>query len=350
MFKDFEKTPEEVLGKPGYMKSPDESLIALEFENETKRGFDLPNITGFTFHQEPSLRNFGFEYVMKKPSTRDNLSKLVDGYFSRIQQYAEEAGENPLLNSIRTSTHVHFDASKMTFLQIINWAAVYWLMENLLSEFCGQSRKGNHFCLRLKDATYPQAALTRAIIHGKPWESAVFQDNQRYASVNFASISKFGSLEFRMMRGLGTPLETLTWVDLLDQCRKFSLRFKTPRNLHQAFVKDFEAASLPLHIFGSSLYRELVRSFPPYFNVREEVRDNFLIISPLLLADKTWDFSERAKIEEEELQKKKKLFAAALSPSVPLLFEDYAISDHGEDQQVIGEEVVDPVLFMFNDL
>lgn len=287
----------QAIGKAGFAKTVEQAVVGVEFENETINGFDLPNITGYTFHQEGSLRNFGFEYVFRLPVEIKQVKELILRYFEAIDK--AKGARNSLLCSPRTSTHVHFDVTRMNLVQVISFASVYWLLESLFSEYCGEERKGNLFCLRQCDASLFQTSLAESIHNGQVYRSGLFNNENRYGSLNLSALVKFGSLESRLMRGLSDPNTAINWIDMLECCRLFSLKMGTPRELHQKFLKEYSSDSFHEAVLGKNLALELEKYLPKGFDIAQNIRNSFLQICPLLLSGGDWLFEKQIAKEAE---------------------------------------------------
>lgn len=291
----FFKTIGEALNKKGFAKVPEEAYIALEFENETKKPFQIPAIPGFTFHTEHSLRHHGFEYVFEKPLPIDQVRGKVEEFLTTIKVHA--GLRNPLTCSARTSTHVHWDITKLTYMQALNWAICYWLVEDLLSEFCGADRQGNHFCLRMKDALLTQSSLAQAIRTCKPWGSSSFGEEMRYGSLNLNAWKKFGSMEFRMLQGIDEPEKLMNWIFTLENTRKFSLQFKNPGEIYKYFIDQTTAEMFPKKVFGE-YWPMIFKSLPQVYDVGTSVRSAFMELTPLFLSGGDWLFEKQLKEED----------------------------------------------------
>lgn len=289
--RDFQKTVSEIYGFKHVSKSKDDVVVGLEFENETEQDFDLPLIPGWKFHPENSLRNFGFEYVLGPPVTIDKALQRTQDLFETLNRYKS----GPMSNSLRTSTHVHFDMGHYTFADVSTFACVYWLLEDYLSGYCGEHRKGNLFCLRLKESAYLQNALATCIQAKYPFISQLCDQGYRYGSLNFASIPKFGSLEFRLMRGVDNSVEAAVWINALESIRQFALKFKNPLELKTSFIKDYHASEFPEAVLGEQQANTFRSFLPNSFSITNSIRSSFLDLNPLFLAHPTWDWTEEIK-------------------------------------------------------
>lgn len=282
--------------RSSFSKSPKTSVIGLEFENEFKTSFDLPQIPGWRMHGENSLRDFGFEYVLSPPQKLELAKKMTEELFELIDA---AKGKRKMSNSIRTSTHVHFDVTRYTWLDLMNFASTYWILEGLLGHFCGDSRQGNLFCLRLKDAMHTQQSIISAIHNKNPWSFDVSTESYRYASLNFAAVPKFGSLEFRLMRGVSSAKPALQWIDTLESIKQFALKFKNPGELNTFFIDECDASEFPKAVLGEN-WEFIKDTLPKSIDITETVRDNYLEVANLLTAVKDWGFESQLKEEEKE--------------------------------------------------
>lgn len=312
----------DIFGKKAFNTNDELVHIGMEFENETEDRFELPRLTGWRVHNEGSLRKHGFEYVLTNPLPFEDVRKQNKLLFSAIDK---NKGALKLTNSIRTSTHVHFDMGAYTLPKLVSFVALYWILEDILTDYCGLSRKGNLFCLRLRDAEYTQQNLIDSFQSKQPSNIALASNDMRYSSVNFASLSKFGSLEFRLMSGVDNALDANRWLSALEKIRRFALKYPNPRSLKKAFLHEFEADDFPIAVFGEKLWDILypkIAKNKTRAGIRDSLRDSFLQVSNLITCVPDWTFKKQ--IEEEEkafsdvLAKravaKKKLEEAQLDP------------------------------------
>lgn len=200
-----------------------EREVGIEIEME---GRNLPvdsvvsNTASWKGTTDGSLRGeSSAEYVLSKPVRRDKVSTVL----KELQDYlASEKAK--LIPSDNAGVHVHINVQQLTFKQVVNFAILYFIFEDLLVKFCGTSREGNLFCLRVKDAEALLWALRQCILEGS---FRKLQDNSyRYASLNFTSLSKYGSLEFRSMRSVDDFSVISTWVELLLRVKDASREYE----------------------------------------------------------------------------------------------------------------------------
>lgn len=341
-------------GKKSLTKEKTDDIIGVEFENETYDPFETPQIKGWGYHEEGSLRNFGFEYVLKSPKSREKLVPYIDAYFQGLESSLGSLSK--LINGRRTSTHLHFDVTRWNFVEILTASCLYWLLEPLLIPFCGEHRRGNHFCLGAKDSLANISSLRQNISLGSPWNSIAFSNEFRYASVNLASVAKFGSLEFRLMRGLSDKETFWTWLDILNTIRLASLKFSSPRDLYAKFLHGYSAHTFAKDILGEELFNKLRITLPKDFNIAEEIRDVFVNLTPLMLTHKDWLFEEeiaREKVQEERYKVDMQAWQSAHPSTLSAIagntinfgvFDEILTATHEEDDISVWDEDEPPYI------
>lgn len=356
----FKDTVSQFWGRRPLSDKITDNYTGIEIENETKHAFELPYVDGWNRHREGSLRDFGFEYVSNKPVKYRDAKHHLDLLF----EYLNAArGNYKLSNSSRTSTHVHLDAGLLDYGNIITISVIYWMLEEYLSNFCGDTRKGNLFCIRSSDSLSVQSVIAQSIIDKNPFPGELTHENLRYGSLNFSSLPKFGSIEFRMMRGVDNAEEAMLWVSILNRIKNFGLSFKNPFEFKNKFLKDFPAGDFPEIVLGKDLHGTVSAFLPKGFNVQKSVRQSFLSCSAIFSARDNWDFDkevEEAKqryleykkemecLHKEEVARQKELLAererlmiaarerlAQIPPDPEPLFIDDYLQDN-LDQAYLG--------------
>lgn len=294
---DFDKTVGEVYGKSGFQKDTSAAFVGIEWENESINPLMLPDIvTGWQFHNEGSLRYHGCEFVLNPPRKLEESKAYVKQLFDSI-------ADNVWTDSIRTSVHVHFDVTKYKIKDIICFGAVYWILEDVLSDFAGEHRKSNLFCLRAKDTEYLLTDLASSVSQKKPFSLHTTENNYRYASINLAAMKKFGSFEFRMMRGTSNQEDIFLWLDCLESIRQFALRFETPKDLRKYFLEDVSAGSFPSIVLGDN-FKKIEKYISTAEPIEERVREGFLRVERLLLSGDDWDYTKEIEKYKKKLEEK----------------------------------------------
>lgn len=172
-----------------------------------------------------SLRG-GLEYVYKQPK---NVG-MVEETLIELQNTFIKNKSKPKF-SFRTSVHVHVNCLPLTYQQVLNYIYTYYLLEDILVDFCGESRKGNRFCLRLQDADGSLEYIEKLFSStgGQRVFRRIPRDMIRYAALNIEALPKFGTLEFRSMRGTLDGNVIIPWVETLVNIREYAKGFENSR-------------------------------------------------------------------------------------------------------------------------
>lgn len=170
------------------------------------------------------------EFVLRKPIHANQVDVALDELIG-IQK---EAGAE-FDFSFRTSVHIHVNVQEMTEEQVMNMIYTYLLIEEPMMNYCGRARKGNRFCLRVVDADNIIDILKQGFTDGIHRLMEMDVNALRYSSMNVGALSKYGSLEFRGMRG-NMDKEILTkWITALGNLKAYALSKKTPMDILEEF-------------------------------------------------------------------------------------------------------------------
>lgn len=191
--------------------------------------------------RDGSLRGESMEYVLEQPlsmpDVREALAHLDEAYKNNDTHVHE---------SVRAGVHVHVNVQHLNLVELYTFITAYVILEDLLVNFCGEYREGNLFCLRIKDADYLLYKLEE-VARDKNYRE-FNNDILRYASMNVLSLHKFGSLEFRAMRGTRDLNLIGDWAEILLNLRNVSGKFATPAELYQYASANTPEALLELFL------------------------------------------------------------------------------------------------------
>jgi hypothetical protein len=194
-------------------------LVKADFGIEIEcEGKNLPFLTQGYWHSEDdgSLRGVypdsRCEYVLSKPIPFRECAVAIQELVG-----AMKTNKATPVFSFRTSVHIHMNVGDYTEEQLLNLIYTYLLLEEALINYCGKERKGNRFCLRLNDAEAILETLQMFVNRdlGYMIRNANLEQSVRYASINLAAIAKYGSLEFRGMRGTLDEGVLNNWIGIL---------------------------------------------------------------------------------------------------------------------------------------
>jgi hypothetical protein len=235
--------------------------IGIEIEVETlndRLHRDSPPKEWACVH-DGSLRGYCGEYILTKPVAH----KRVTDVLHTLTRYMASREILPQ-ESVRTSVHVHVNMLRSTFTQTVNFITLYAIFEDQLIEWCGEDRVGNHFCLSISKAEFLKRVIQRACRQVS--FRGVLNDNIRYSAINLNALSRFGSLEFRALRGTTDVGVISTWVDILMRLKKYSGKFKSPLEMLDRFE------TLGTSAFTSEVFQESVDVITHKDNLNWEYR------------------------------------------------------------------------------
>lgn len=164
-----------------------------------------PELGEWETHEEGSIA--GAEYVMAKPKPLQETLEAIDNLFGRlVNNYGSVLKESP-----RTSIHVHVNCAHRSVAWMRKAIPVLAAAEPFLVHYSGRHRKGNLFCLSRRESTFGWVPVINAL-NG----TSMACHDTKYSAVNFMPLWSFGSIEFRMMRGLTCPEKIKAWVKMLS--------------------------------------------------------------------------------------------------------------------------------------
>lgn len=176
------------------------------------------------------------EYVFRQPLKFDEVEGALNNLWDMFDNYG-----TVLDDSNRTSVHVHLNVQQWHLNRLTSFVALYLCVEELLTQWCGDHRVGNLFCLRAQDAP---AIVSQFKSFIKSGGEGGFNNNLHYSGMNFAALGKYGSIEIRSLRGVNNPDTILTWVKILQRIYNLSAEYKDPRSVCEGFSQEGAMALL----------------------------------------------------------------------------------------------------------
>jgi len=232
----------------------DPFVVGLEIETE---GQNLPNFGGKLTSKywrtvaEGSLRNGGCEHVFRQPIG-------LKGVDNALKEWDNATVLSTFIDSIRTSVHIHYNVASLKLSQIYSIVAAYWFFENVLVHLNGDSRVGNLFCLRVKDAEYTCQSVLKDLKTDQHFHE-MSGDGFRYSALNLAALRKFGSLEFRFLRGYHESSVIRKWTYELHKMISTASEFDTPKTLLDFYRRSGPKVFLS-HFFTDDFTKEIIRT------------------------------------------------------------------------------------------
>lgn len=201
--------------------------IGIEIEVEGNK-FQKKTIPApWIYTKDGSLRGIdNAEYVLSKPIKFERVPEALKVLWGMFDSYGSVLDE-----SNRTSVHVHLNVQQFHLNRLCSFFALYFLVEELLTAWCGDHRIGNLFCLRAKDAPAIISEI-KAMLRS---EKIYFNDGMHYGGLNAGALNKFGSVEIRSLRGVNDPKIIEDWISVLERIYNLSAEFPDPRAIPEGF-------------------------------------------------------------------------------------------------------------------
>lgn len=235
---------------------PDGFLVDNMKVYQNQKEYDLPDTLTKEWRAitDGSLRNFGIEYIFRKPLKYDEAISALENFRESIKSIKF------IENSNSCSTHVHINFMKEDFLTLGNFITIWVLFENILVEYSGEHRRSNFFSLptRAAEVLYLNIVTMFSKLSKKDPSGLSWSVNTcKYGSINLATLAKLGSLEVRTFRGTTDMNIVIKWVSVLNNILEFSRKDTTPRAILRAY-RDYGPDFLFDKIFGD--YADDLRS------------------------------------------------------------------------------------------
>lgn len=219
-------------------------MYGVEVELEGKGGITNPPmavVEQWASHNDGSLRKLlpgdeAIEYVSRTPLDRAGIISSI----KVLMDFLNSPGKQ-IYESYRTSIHVHANCVADKMIHVYNFITLCLLFDELFCSQNGQHRIGNNFCLRARDAQGQVMDLIESIEkHGHIFG---LNAHNRYSSINFVSLLKFGTVEFRSLECTTDPLRIAHWIKTIDYMKQASRLFIDPQDIIRKFsqmsVDDF---------------------------------------------------------------------------------------------------------------
>ena len=194
------------------------------------------------------------EYVLTQPLTLPQLAIALKSLELEYKKHNSEIDD-----SVRAGVHVHVNVQDLNIIQLYNYITLYLVFEELLTQYCGETRQGNLFCLRACDAEFLIQALQYAAQQRR--FRTLVTDDLRYAAINVKALGSYGSLEFRAMRSTKDFDVIQTWAEILVLLREKAKEFFEPTDIINGFSEG-EASAFLDRIFGQ--YADIFKAYAGY--------------------------------------------------------------------------------------
>jgi hypothetical protein len=191
----------------------------------------MPGMTYWSYVHDGSLRGTdNAEYILTKPIAFKDTQAAVTELFAGLTQFGSVIDD-----SHRTSVHVHLNCQEFHLNRLCSFMGLWYALEEVLTEWCGEHRVGNLFCLRAMDAP---AIIAQLRMFFRKDGAVQLSEHLHYAGLNAHALSKYGSIEVRTLRGCTDPQTILDWCSILQRLYELSAEFPDPRDICSLFSAE----------------------------------------------------------------------------------------------------------------
>lgn len=265
--------------------------IGIEIEVEGSGPLPVINEKTWKSTEDQSLRGHSIEYVSSAPIPASIVGTSLDFLKKKLEKA-------PVVESFRTSVHFHKNMLKYSPMQIWNAITVYWILEDVLMNYCGPSRINSTFCGRLRDAEGVVDAVQYDLSLDYPFKSFKHNDTIRYSGCNLAALRKFGTIEFRGMRGTLDTDVLKRWIGELNSLVDTAAdEFHSPEDVLDQFFES-KPDVFARRFLSANFAQEL---FDIDKKWKDTIQNGAERVLPIAY---THDWDRWAKLMEEGLQKK----------------------------------------------
>lgn len=240
--------------------------VELEVEGNGLPAMDSP----WQAKDDGSLRN-GVEYILESPLSLEETKNA----FATLRKKFDDV-EADVEFSFRTSLHVHLNCLPHSFSFAKKLAYTLFLMEPSLFSFSGEERKHNRFCLGIQDSEGSLDGIENLFsmpYEGAPYAPAIYlpPEKYKYSAINLSTLTRFGSIEVRTMRGTINTTVFNTYIGALDCMYEFAKNAKSVLSIYEL------ASSNP-----EKFFEEALGKYNKYFAYTEREEELLLQISVLI--------------------------------------------------------------------
>ena len=306
----------DILGKPRDVRKFGTSTELIDSETYIGIEVELENVYVNTVSETCGLLSATNDYSLRGENCGEILFSMplkgndVIEAINGIDEYIQVTESKPIMSS-RTSTHVHIDVRDMSLEELRKFIIVYLSVERLLSNYCGRMRAENIFCVPVYKSSRLIHCLS-GLFEQKTFSTArmisilsQFNEELRYGAINFHSLWKHGTLEFRMLRGEYRAPKIKEWLNILLSIKKYAMENKeaeirSPNQLYSSNCEEYVH-----NIFGELsvvlLYDGYERDIVKGARIAQEVINRRVVgkkAVELLEVSKTTTVKRKEKVEE----------------------------------------------------
>lgn len=282
----------------------------------------MPGLAQWGYTHDGSLRGEeNAEYVLVRPIPFSDVPTAIDALWGAFR-----SKNSKIDDSNRTSCHVHLNCQDFHMNRLTSLMALYFAFEEVLTEWCGEHRVGNLFCLRGKDAPGLVTQVKKFI--QSDGETQIGQ-HLHYAGMNPNALVKFGSLEFRALRGVSDPAVITDWVAILERIYHLSAEFKDPREICEMFSREGPFAFYENVLAGKAFDVKKAIGWSDD-KIRDSMYEGVRIAQDLCYC-RDWDLLKNVELKADPFGRDARKMARKMSGPTPIPLSSYE-EDIGDDE------------------
>lgn len=285
---------------PNALDNKDAFGVEIELEGRNLRNVSQAFMLVWDQHNDGSLRvnrpdGDAVEFVFRQPYNLEATYGALKLMFEHLNRPGVE-----VFPSYRTSIHVHVNCAMETFRTLYNFITLSIIFDELLVSQNGDHRIGNNFCLRAKDAQGQIEELAQSInAHGNIYG---LNGQHRYSSINFVSLLKFGTIEFRSLECTTDYERVKHWIDTLQRLKEASRGFEDPQDIMRCFSRMSPKEFLYSVLGGYAHKYAQVDGYEAMLQDGMRLAQDFAFSSKWLNVEKTKDAEPVKKMGNEEVE------------------------------------------------
>jgi len=235
--------------------------------------------------EDGSLRK-GAEFVLSEPLMGVDLITSLENLEKAGQDYG-------VVQSVRTSVHVHVDARDMSLRALLNLIGLYLIIEKVIYRYHdhGYNRHENIYCLPFYNATRHLEYLgglssVLKLAEGEESQDVArniqhhLQNLNKYYGLNVAALFNFGSLEFRHMEGSTNSEGILEWINILMAMKKYACSYEG----HPYEMLTGISGAGYMSVIGDVFSKDVISKLFNYPEVDDDILDGMRIFQDMIYA------------------------------------------------------------------
>ena len=220
--------------------------VGLEFEWE--RVVRRPTLRWWSWKEDHSLRNDGWELVLSVPLCGGDLDAALDEMDCLRQA-------EPRLTH-RCGTHVHIDVRDLDLAQLARFILLATATEPVLWAIAGEGREQSAYCTSMTGSTNLSmfvGGLVSSLPHPAHTQGSTLRNMEgfsRYSSINLNAIPTYGSIEFRHFEGTTDVEYVRLVVKALQKLKKHAMESNWSPAVFPELVSSYGPLGFLLEVFG----------------------------------------------------------------------------------------------------